>query len=262
MVWMPEQVWLKVGVFEVEYVALYTMLSVWIAALLLCKQSLRAGSSGEDWLDWVPYGLAGGVIGARLGYFLFEIPTEFLAEPGGLLWQPGFSLHGAVLGLLAGLAVFARLRGILVWKMWDDMAFAGAVGFLLMSLGLLFDSRLAGVPVDGPMSLTYPLYDEGVAVPPARLAVQHIQVILAGGIVALVAVLGRSAWSRRAALGTLTCTVLALVFLVLLLLDPWKEEARHVARAAYRPRAVACDVVALAAALGCFIFRQRRTMKL
>lgn len=256
MVWMPEEVWLKVGALEVQYVALYATLSLWIALLLMCRHALQRGSTTEDCFDWLPYGLVGAVAGARLGYFVFEIPIEFLKEPGGLLWQPGYSLHGAVFGLLAGTAVFARSRHILIPTMWDNLAMAGAIGFLLMSLGLLFDNHLAAVAVDGPLSLTYPLYDEGVAVPPQRLAVQHIQVILASCVVAAIAVLGRRLKSAEP--GTLSSTLLTLVFLVLLVLEPWKEQAQHVARGAYKGRALAWDAVGFTVALGFLIRTKRR----
>jgi prolipoprotein diacylglyceryltransferase len=256
MVWMPEQVWLKVGVFEVEYVALYAVLSFWIATLLLCKQALEAGSTSDDCFDWLPYGLVGAVVGARVGYFVFEIPAEFLAEPSGLLWQPGYSLHGTVFGLLVATAIYARSRRMLAWTMWDNLAMAGASAFLLMSLGLLFDSHLAGAPASGPLSLTYPLYDEGVAVPPRRLAAQHMQVVLAGCIAGATAALQR----RRsfAVPGMLACTVLTLLFLVLLVLEPWKEEAQHVARAAYRGRAITWDAVGFVVALGCLVMKKRQ----
>ena len=259
MAWMPEPIWQEIGGLNIEYSALYAALSLWIALLLFSRAALTSGRSMDDCADWVPYAIVGGLLGARLGYFALEIPKEFLAEPGGLLWHPGFSFHGAILGLMGATALFARQHHLSVRHTMDQLALAGAVAFLLTSFGSLMSNEVVGVVSDGPLSIQYPIYDEAVPVPPLRVPVFHLQCLWGMATVLGVWMFSRSAWLARQPAGTLTAATLLLISVGMLLLDPLKEQKSHVAQATYRTSAVAADVACVILAAVWMVYLQSRT---
>ena len=73
--------------------------------------------AGQGWTtrdveDLMFFGILGVILGGRLGYALFYKPELYLAQPLEILkvWQGGMSFHGGLLGVLAAMALFARLR--------------------------------------------------------------------------------------------------------------------------------------------------------
>ena len=84
---------------------------------LLGRRRAGAGTewSVQDVSDLVFYGVAGIVLGGRIGFVLFYGLDQFLRDPLWLLriWEGGMSFHGGLLGALAAMAVFARRRVVL-----------------------------------------------------------------------------------------------------------------------------------------------------
>lgn len=244
---------MKVARVDVEYTGVYAALSFWIAFLLLRRRALTNGWKVEQCYDWLIFALLGALAGARVGYFAFEIPAEFLSEPGTLLWHPGFSEHGAVVGLLGGTAAFARQRGASIWRTWDELAVAGACAFLLMSLAALLDNEVAGIEWNGMFRMKFPLYDERNDTPPFRFPVLHVQVLLALGLVLAALAVERGRLARRWRDGASSSLIVLLMSLLMLLVDPWKEQASHVLGAAYARRLVVLDVAFAVVALTSFV---------
>jgi phosphatidylglycerol---prolipoprotein diacylglyceryl transferase len=243
MQWLPEPVWWEVAGLGIEYRALYAGLSFWVAVLLFGRRTLKEGGNAELIVDWVPYGIAGTMLGARLGYFALEIPRQFIAEPGGLLWQPGFSFHGAVLGLLGATAAFGRRNGLSLPRLFDQLAWAASIAFLFMSFAALLSNEVAGVESRSFFSMEFPLYDEGNLDPPRRFAVHHLQAVWAIVVVAVIGVLEHVQKKRLLPPGILVALTILLIFSGLLFLDPFKEQVSHVAQASYRTTAIVLDLL-------------------
>jgi Prolipoprotein diacylglyceryltransferase len=84
------------------------------------------------------YVIVATVVGARLGHFLFyENPSEYLAKPLEIffVWKGGLASHGAAVGIVLGVILFARrykalLGGLDSIRLLDIIcvptAFAGA----------------------------------------------------------------------------------------------------------------------------------------
>lgn len=108
----------------------------------------------ETVIDMSPYLIIFGVIGARLYYcilnsdFYLKFPTEILAIRHG-----GISIHGAILGGLIGLIIFAKRRKISISKLCDvtsiGLVFAQAIG----RWGNFFNSEAFGKPTNLPWKL-------------------------------------------------------------------------------------------------------------
>lgn len=108
----------------------------------------------ETIIDLSPYLIIFGLIGARLYYcllnydFYLRFPTEILAIRHG-----GISIHGAILGGLIGLLIFAKRHKISAFKLAD----ASAVGLILAQAigrwGNFFNSEAFGTPTNLPWKL-------------------------------------------------------------------------------------------------------------
>ena len=94
-------------------------------------QSLRwTFKDVEDILFW---GVVGVIVGGRLGYVLFYMPSFYLQHPLAIfkLWEGGMSFHGGLLGVLIALAWFAKRRQLSYFVVTDFVA-------PLVPLGLAF----------------------------------------------------------------------------------------------------------------------------
>lgn len=108
----------------------------------------------ETVIDLAPYLVLFGIFGARLYYcllnydFYLRFPTEILAVRHG-----GISIHGAIIGGLIGLIIFAKRKKISALKLADvsvlGLSFAQAIG----RWGNFFNSEAYGKPTELPWKL-------------------------------------------------------------------------------------------------------------
>ncbi|MYB37522.1 MAG: prolipoprotein diacylglyceryl transferase [Gammaproteobacteria bacterium] len=101
----------QLGPFALRWYGLMYVLAFGVM-YLLGRRRAGAGWSVQEVSDLVFYGVAGIVLGGRLGFVLFYGLDQFLRDPLWLLriWEGGMSFHGGLLGALAAMAVFARRR--------------------------------------------------------------------------------------------------------------------------------------------------------
>ena len=112
------------------------------------------GFKKETIVDLAPYLIIFGILGARLYYcllnynFYMRFPTEILAIRHG-----GISIHGAILGGLIGLIIFAKRRNISVFKLCDVSAIGLALAQSIGRWGNFFNSEAFGTPTNLPWKL-------------------------------------------------------------------------------------------------------------
>lgn len=108
----------------------------------------------ETILDLSPYLVIFGIIGARLYYcllnyeFYLKFPTEILAIRHG-----GISIHGAILGGLIGLIIFAKRRNYSIAKLCDVSAIGLVLAQAIGRWGNFFNSEAFGSPTNLPWKL-------------------------------------------------------------------------------------------------------------
>ena len=109
----------------------------------------------ETIIDLAPYLIIFGIIGARLYYctlnydFYLRFPTEILAIRHG-----GISIHGAIIGGIVGLLVFAKRRNLNYKKLLDVTAVGLPLAQAIGRWGNFFNSEAFG----GPCNLPWKLY--------------------------------------------------------------------------------------------------------
>jgi phosphatidylglycerol---prolipoprotein diacylglyceryl transferase len=111
----------------------------------------------EDMLFW---GVLGVVLGGRLGYVLFYKPAYYAAHPLEIfaVWQGGMSFHGGMLGVIAALVVFARVRGRPWLQVTDLVAPCVPTGLASGRLGNFINGELWGreAPASLPWAMVFP----------------------------------------------------------------------------------------------------------
>ncbi len=118
------------------------------------------------------------VIGARLGHCLFYEPAYYLSRPLEILkvWEGGLASHGAALGILLAVFIFARKNKVsYLWTM-DRVATVTALAGFFIRMGNLMNSEIFGRPTTLPWGFIY----ENASDPAQRLQPRHPSQIYEG----------------------------------------------------------------------------------
>ncbi|MFH1354406.1 MAG: prolipoprotein diacylglyceryl transferase [bacterium] len=105
--------------------------------------------SKEDWLYVLTLGMAGVLVGGRLGFALLYEPGYFLAHPKEIftLWQGGMSWHGGSVGVGLALWLASRQLKINFWKLADVAVVSAALGLAAGRLGNVINGELFAGPL-------------------------------------------------------------------------------------------------------------------
>lgn len=186
--WMHPQfdpVALSLGPVQVHWYGLTYLVAfalfMWTARLRVKQGALAAqGWSPRDVEDLLFFGILGVILGGRVGYALFYKPELYLAQPLEILkvWQGGMSFHGGLLGVIAAMALFARLRGRPFLQVTDLIAPCVPLGLASGRIGNFINGELWGRLADPslPWAMVFP--QSGVLLP--RHPSQLYQFLLEG----------------------------------------------------------------------------------
>lgn len=152
------------------------------AAAFLCGQQImlhiyKAENKPVKDIDALTlYMLISTVLGARIGHFLFYEPEVLFTRPLEVFLPPfaGLASHGAAVGILVGLWLYARSRkGTGQPFLWitDRMVIIIALAAFFIRFGNLMNSEIVGTPSDLPWAFLFVQNFEFSQVPrhPAQL---------------------------------------------------------------------------------------------
>ncbi len=148
---------------------------------LLNWQIMRGGGDEETAGDFIVYGVAGVLVGSRLGHVLFYDLDHALQDPLWVLqiWTGGLASHGAVIGLIVAMWIFTKQRKVPFFEGADRFAFSAALGATLVRLGNFFNSEIVGREVPGQSwGVRFPRYDQHLAEAPLRYPTQIFEFVL------------------------------------------------------------------------------------
>ena len=134
----------------------------WYYGRALCRSdALWGGAPRPDpaRLDDLVVNAAFGVIlGGRLGYVIFYNPMFYLAHPLDVfaLWNGGMAFHGALVGGILGVWVFARRYGLPLATAADLSSAAVPIGLFLGRIANFIKPELWGRPTDVPWAMIFP----------------------------------------------------------------------------------------------------------
>jgi phosphatidylglycerol:prolipoprotein diacylglycerol transferase len=100
----------------------------------------------------------GVLLGGRIGYVLFYEPRFFLGHPLEIpaVWNGGMSFHGALIGSILAIVLFARRVGADAWSVMDLGAAATPMGLFFGRLANFINAELWGRPSTVPWAMAFP----------------------------------------------------------------------------------------------------------
>lgn len=116
-------------------------------------------------------GVVGVILGGRLGYVIFYMPSHYLANPLDVLkvWEGGMSFHGGFLGVLAAMLWTAKKEGKTFFEVTDLIAPLVPFGLAFGRLGNFINGELWGRPTDLPWAMVFPQAGDMLARHPSQL---------------------------------------------------------------------------------------------
>ena len=129
------------------------------------------GLTYKDLEDILFAGVAGVILGGRLGYIIFYMPGHYLANPLDIfkVWEGGMSFHGGFLGVLVAMWWSARKYQRSFFEITDLIAPLIPVGLAFGRLGNFINGELWGRPTDLPWAMIYPQAGDLLARHPSQI---------------------------------------------------------------------------------------------
>ena len=89
-----------------------------------------------------------GIIGGRIGHFLFFYPAVFVNDFAEIfkIWHGGMSIHGGILGATAFLFFFAKQKNLHFLKILDALVIPLSIGLFLGRIANFVNGELVGIP--------------------------------------------------------------------------------------------------------------------
>ncbi len=117
------------------------------------------------------YVFIGTVLGARLGHCLFYEPEYYLSKPWEIfkIWHGGLASHGAAIGILTALYLFARKMKIPMLNVLDRVVIVVALGGFFIRMGNFFNSEIYGIETNLPWGVIFVRTGETVAKHPTQI---------------------------------------------------------------------------------------------
>jgi phosphatidylglycerol:prolipoprotein diacylglycerol transferase len=144
----------EIGPLKVHWYGIMYLVGFAAAWFLARRRAARPGSTWKpnDVDDLIFFCMLGVIAGGRIGYVLFYGMKFWATDP----WYPlkitggGMSFHGGLLGVLAALALFARMRRRKIADVFDFTAPLPGLGILFGRIGNFINGELWGKPTTLP----------------------------------------------------------------------------------------------------------------
>jgi prolipoprotein diacylglyceryl transferase len=183
-VWDLSPILLRLGPIQVRYYGLLFALMLIGGYYIWQWQMLRGGHTQREAEGFFLWGAIAVIAGSRLGQVLFYDPARYLANPIEILyvWKGGLASHGATLGLVLVLVLYARHLKLSRLEVLDRFTMSAALGALMVRIGNFMNSEIVGRVTDVPWAVKFPrsIYDSHLPLDrvPARHPSQIYEVFL------------------------------------------------------------------------------------
>ena len=149
---------LQLGPFALRWYGLMYLLAFGAFYLLGKARAADRGFTSADVSDLVFYGVAGVVLGGRIGFAFIYGPDRLVQDPLWLfrIWEGGMSFHGGLLGAVGVMWLQARVKGRTFLEMADFVAPLVPIGLGLGRLGNFINTELPGRITDSAFGVRFP----------------------------------------------------------------------------------------------------------
>lgn len=154
----------KIGSFTVYSWGAMLAVAVLVAIWGIGRIARREGYEDNMVLDLVILSVLGGLIGARLAYFMIYDWQGFLADPlmlfrvgsngiEGMVW------YGAFIGGIGAFGVYIWKKKLSFWKIADMFSPYLALGYALVRIGCFLRGCCYGNITESPLGVVFPYID-------------------------------------------------------------------------------------------------------
>ena len=198
-----DPVLVHLGPLQIRYYGVVFVLTLLAGFYFWHRQMRRGGYSKELTEGFFIWGALAVVIGARLGHCFFYEPAQYFNNIFSILffWQGGLSSHGATIGLVTVLIVYARRRRLNVLEIMDRFTMSAAVGAAGIRLGNFLNSEIVGRACDLSWAVRFIHHDNGVV---ARHPSQLYEFALGVAVLLILIMADRLAGGEKRPRGLLT----------------------------------------------------------
>ncbi|MBI5010527.1 MAG: prolipoprotein diacylglyceryl transferase [Bacteroidia bacterium] len=147
----------RIGSFAVRWYGLLFASSFFFGYIIMNKIFINENLK-EDVLERLTIYMAIGTIaGARIGHCLFYEPEYYLKNPLEILmiWHGGLASHGAAIGILTALWIFAKKEKKDYSWILDRIVITVALSGFLIRMGNLMNSEIYGVETTVPWGFVF-----------------------------------------------------------------------------------------------------------
>lgn len=148
----------RIGSFAVHWYGLLFALGFYAGYLILTRIFRKEGASQDDLDRLTLYMVVGTVVGARFGHILFYDPGYYFSQPAEILkiWEGGLASHGAALGILLAILIYARNTAgqSFLWVI-DRISLVVALAGAFIRTGNLMNSEIVGKPAEVPWAFVF-----------------------------------------------------------------------------------------------------------
>ncbi|MFC5271489.1 prolipoprotein diacylglyceryl transferase [Adhaeribacter terreus] len=216
------------GPLTVRWYGLLFALGFVIGQRILSKIYQAEGRTEKDVDIITIYMIVGTVLGARLGHCLFYEPEYYLSNPIEILkiWEGGLASHGATVGILLSLYLFARKFKLNYLWVLDRIVIVVALGGALIRLGNLMNSEIIGKVSYVPWAFKFVQNNEIINGVAANLQPRHPAQLYESISTFLLFLFTYWLWSKRKALtpnGTIFGLFVVILFTLRFLYEFLKE---------------------------------------
>lgn len=150
----PSPILATIGPINIHWYGFFIMLGVLAALTVAIYLAKLHGLKSETIIDLAVWLIIGGIIGARLYDIFLEWPY-FLTHPQDIIkiWQGGLAIHGAIIGGLIALWLYAKKYRQNFWQLAAITITALPLAQAIGRWGNYFNQELFGYPTNLPWGL-------------------------------------------------------------------------------------------------------------
>jgi len=169
---------IQIGPIAIRWYGLAYIAGILLGFRLVGKSLLSLGLNKDGIYNLMSWLIIGIFLGGRMGYVLFYDMLYYAQNPSQILavWHGGMSYHGAALGCMLALYIFAKRTRINYLSLLDLLGFASTIGIFFGRIANFINAELYGrvttmawgivFPSGGPLprhpSQLYEAFGEGL----------------------------------------------------------------------------------------------------